>query len=423
MKKIKIISLGLVVAILVGMFSSNAVADNSQTFSDVQTTAWYNNVVSDMVQKGYLKGYPDGTFGPNKTISAAEFITILTRIVDVEKKTSTSNHWAAVAMSSARSAGWFDEKDVGLGAWDSPISRQVVAKLIVKALDLPLKDYSLTYTDTVVINTNYLAYVKTATSYGLYEGDDTGKFNPANGLTRAEACALIYRAYNLDPTKDTSTENLYDVLLATGWFTESKPADYGQNATTLYTKTLTPKNVAYSGLTVAQHYGNQMVIITLKQYPDTAYDSSGNFVDAQGNVLTEQKAFNSSGVFMGISGYNYTTRQFLLEVLKIAYPNSYTTAYSLVNNTILDKVSERKDEAYPTAGAVRYMDNRLFRTALIYSGDLATTIFIGNTNDYNAYVSYSATASNYVSYDQYGYSDSDAALRRTQLTTRFELNK
>lgn len=44
------------------------------TFTDVQTNDWFAPYVSNLVDRGALSGYPDGTFGSSKQITVGEFI-------------------------------------------------------------------------------------------------------------------------------------------------------------------------------------------------------------------------------------------------------------------------------------------------------------------------------------------------------------
>ena len=47
-----------------------------RTFSDVKSTAWYAEAVEALAGLGILSGYEDGTFGPDKEITRAEFVAI-----------------------------------------------------------------------------------------------------------------------------------------------------------------------------------------------------------------------------------------------------------------------------------------------------------------------------------------------------------
>ena len=48
-------------------------------FSDVRNTDWFAADISTMTEAGVLSGYPDGTFRPNDTITAAQFVSIVAR--------------------------------------------------------------------------------------------------------------------------------------------------------------------------------------------------------------------------------------------------------------------------------------------------------------------------------------------------------
>ena len=50
-------------------------------FSDVHTNDWFYDQVVGSIQYGWITGYADGTFQPNKTISRAEVTTIVNRML------------------------------------------------------------------------------------------------------------------------------------------------------------------------------------------------------------------------------------------------------------------------------------------------------------------------------------------------------
>ena len=55
-------------------------------FPDVdgdKTVLWAKPYIDEMSQLGYIKGYEDGTFKPNKTISKVESLVLLSRMIGV----------------------------------------------------------------------------------------------------------------------------------------------------------------------------------------------------------------------------------------------------------------------------------------------------------------------------------------------------
>ena len=50
-------------------------------FSDVFADEWYYGAVSCAAQNGWISGYPDGTFRPQNSITRAEAVTIVNKML------------------------------------------------------------------------------------------------------------------------------------------------------------------------------------------------------------------------------------------------------------------------------------------------------------------------------------------------------
>lgn len=169
-------------------------------FSDVSEKAWYAETVEAMAAEGTITGFPDGTFRPNQTISAAEFVTIVTRCAGLEAAASESSYWAAGALQAALQAGWYDWDEIPPTGetFSKPISRQLAVKILMRGL---LPDVRGEYSqqagkirDLADLDGRYYEAVFAAYAAGVAQGNETGKFLAKSSLTRAEACALIQRA-------------------------------------------------------------------------------------------------------------------------------------------------------------------------------------------------------------------------------------
>ncbi|MCF7906297.1 S-layer homology domain-containing protein [Candidatus Gracilibacteria bacterium] len=53
-------------------------------FSDVPSDAWFAREVGEAVHLGWINGFPDGTFRPNKAVNKAEWATIVMRAFGIE---------------------------------------------------------------------------------------------------------------------------------------------------------------------------------------------------------------------------------------------------------------------------------------------------------------------------------------------------
>ena len=74
-----------VATILYRVFNLEVLDGSSKaSFNDMSSiSSWASEEVSLMASKGYIKGYPDGSFGPQNPITRAELVTLLDNIVAV----------------------------------------------------------------------------------------------------------------------------------------------------------------------------------------------------------------------------------------------------------------------------------------------------------------------------------------------------
>lgn len=114
----------------------------SQTnaFPDVASSRWSNNAISTMTNAGILKGYEDGTFRPEQPITRAEFAAIAARFdsslyVGDHQFSDIDGHWAAEYIDRAAQKGWVNGYPDGSFRPDQPITRAEAMTLINAVLD------------------------------------------------------------------------------------------------------------------------------------------------------------------------------------------------------------------------------------------------------------------------------------------------
>ena len=79
-------------------------------FADANAN-WASAEIATLTAAGILEGYEDGTFRPDASITRAEFATIASRFDKLEAGSKTfsdvsASHWAYEAISSAAEKGW-----------------------------------------------------------------------------------------------------------------------------------------------------------------------------------------------------------------------------------------------------------------------------------------------------------------------------
>ena len=81
-------------------------------YKDIHENDWYAYAVTFMSEKKLVSGYPDGTFKPNAPITRAEFASIASRFDSLADKSDlkfsdvSKNHWAYKVICSAEAKGW-----------------------------------------------------------------------------------------------------------------------------------------------------------------------------------------------------------------------------------------------------------------------------------------------------------------------------
>ena len=109
-------------------------------YSDVAATSWYNTAVSTVSSMGIITGYPDGTFRPNAAITRAEFAAIAARFDNDGDKTAAkfsdiATHWAKDEISIAYNNGWITGYPDGTFGPQRDITRAETMTLVNRVLN------------------------------------------------------------------------------------------------------------------------------------------------------------------------------------------------------------------------------------------------------------------------------------------------
>ena len=156
-------------------------------YSDVAATAWYNTAVSTLSSMGIITGYPDGTFRPNAAITRAEFAAIAARFDSNGDKTTAkfsdiATHWAKDEISIAYNNGWINGYPDGTFGPQRDITRAETMTLVNRVLNrLPETEEDLlpnmvTWTDNANPNAWYYLAVQEATNSHYYKFKTNSKY-------------------------------------------------------------------------------------------------------------------------------------------------------------------------------------------------------------------------------------------------------
>jgi hypothetical protein len=154
-------------------------------FTDVSADAWYNNAISTLAKAGALSGYEDGTFRPNQPITRAELVKIAMSFYGTVHSDShvfndVGEHWAAAFINGAADLGFVDGYGDETFQPDRYVTRAEAIKIINRTLNrAPDKDHLLpdmiTWVDNADTEAWYYAEIQEATNSHTYTWDKTSE--------------------------------------------------------------------------------------------------------------------------------------------------------------------------------------------------------------------------------------------------------
>ena len=108
-------------------------------YSDVAATSWYNTAVSTMTKAGIVDGYPNGTFRPDAPITRAEMAKIISLFAKLDKSESRfsdiAGHWAEAYIRLAAGNGWIAGYPDGTFGPQRNITRAETMTLVNRVLN------------------------------------------------------------------------------------------------------------------------------------------------------------------------------------------------------------------------------------------------------------------------------------------------
>ena len=161
---------------------------------------WAQKEIQEAVAAGWVDGYPDGSFQPEKTITRAEFTKLLLDAIhltpDMDGHWLTTQGWTDAALYSGMVVP--DDYNGKNFRPEKEIARYEIALMTDRALGLvyPANQYAgedLPFADNAEILDWMKGYVHEAVQAGILEGYPDNTFRPNQTSTRAEAVVMIQR--------------------------------------------------------------------------------------------------------------------------------------------------------------------------------------------------------------------------------------
>jgi hypothetical protein len=177
-------------------------------FSDVPTSFWGYNIITNLATRHIVYGYTDGTFKPNAAITRAEFATMLAKALGLDITNTTTafsdvaqGSWDYGPVNAVAAAGLVS----GYGGTTqfgpyTLITREQMAVMVAKALGAKAPVVNGTelsaFSDGWRVDGWATTGVDEAVKAGIVIGMSADTLAPLAHATRAQAAAMIYQLLN-----------------------------------------------------------------------------------------------------------------------------------------------------------------------------------------------------------------------------------
>ena len=162
---------------------------------------WAEKEILFLAEQGWISGYLDGTFKPNKPVTRAQAAKIISNflgLTSTNEKFSFSdvdqNHWAVDVINLVAQHKIMNGIGDGRFAPDALITRAQLAQILYNA-GLYSQSNNSQMNSFKDVDRNHWAYVpiETMKQEGILNGYADGRFGPTDSTSRAQLSAIIYR--------------------------------------------------------------------------------------------------------------------------------------------------------------------------------------------------------------------------------------
>lgn len=226
-----------------------AASSNKLPFDDI-AGSFAKDAIVRLYNKQILSGTTESTFSPKKSVTRAEFVIILDRVLGIEPVHSAINPykdvsekaWYYDAVTASVQVGLADGTGAHTFEPGKAVTRQEAAVLLVRALKQSgISGSTSDYVDEEEIAGWADSAVGAVRTLGLMSGDENDQFRPSDGMSRQEMAAVIDRALQNVKWAAALNQQSNKTRIQMGWQYGQTTAQYEQSVLQADVTTLSPR--------------------------------------------------------------------------------------------------------------------------------------------------------------------------------------
>lgn len=144
------------------------------SFADVDGALWYSKYIGFEESQNIITGYQEGMFKPEKSITRAEFASMITRFVKLDAAsadmpfTDTDGHWAQEQLAACYEAGYIKGYEDNTCLPDNYIIRAEAVAIINRVLDRnDIKNTENPFTDIMASHWAYMDVLEASVTHNV----------------------------------------------------------------------------------------------------------------------------------------------------------------------------------------------------------------------------------------------------------------
>ena len=235
---------------------------------------WAKKEINQFISSGYVNGYEDGTFRPDNSITRAEFVKLVNKYFGFNNKENikfsdiNANDWYYNDVCIASKAGYINGYEDKTFKPNKTITREEVSKILVSIKNQQDVNYDKLnkYPDKNKVSNWAKPYVEGAIEQGYLKGNDLGFLNPTNNITRAESVTILSRVAKAKPDIKKEVKNEAPIITAKENLTLEVGQKFDTSMLNVKVSDKEDKNldVKYEGKVNTDLAGNYTITITAK---------------------------------------------------------------------------------------------------------------------------------------------------------------
>lgn len=180
---------------------------------------WAEESMRAWVESGLLKGYEDGTYKPDQVVTRAELVTLINRAFELTEAAnsqftdvSSSGGWIYKQVGIAVEAGYIKGYDDGSFRPERPVTREEASYMLTSLLQLDAASLNVldVFQDVSELTDAGKQAMANMVDKGILKGLSDGVLAPRQGLTRAQAVTVLSTALEIaNPTTVYDQEGVY----------------------------------------------------------------------------------------------------------------------------------------------------------------------------------------------------------------------